>query len=607
MASTQRIWKAALAAALAGLIGGLASCGGSGGSSGSSNAGADAGSTAPTESIAAFAPSADTTLPLTAERYVLVNAASSQCIEAADSANGARFRFADCNLGAAQSLDISVDGTGRYKLLANGGRVMDVAGASGADGATVQQWQDNGSGAQRFTFKRLGGNRFALVNAGSGKCVAPSSSTGLQQLTCKDDATQLFLLHPVASGGKAGPAVGRYSVRSVHSQLCVGIEGSSTADSARLLQAACASDDAQRFDIASAGDSAWRLTNVRSGKSISVAASSTANGAAVQQLTDNAGTNQRYTATAVGDAFELKARHSGKCVDVAGFSTTVGGVVHQWDCTRNDNQQWRLVPDGGTTPSTPSGKSAKRGIAYDVATSGDLAALAPGVSWWYNWSSKPKLTPPAGTDFVPMLWDFSFNDAEIEALLKANPQYKYLLVLNEPNLWGQATMSPASVAAAWPRIEALASKAGVKIVGPQITWGNLAGFEDPVVWMDSFYAAYRAANGQRDPRIDMLGFHWYDYGLGTQLDRLAKYGKPFWVTEFANWHNGDGAAQIDSVAKQKTQMTEMVAMLEGRADVVRYAWFTGRWDNDVHFSSLLGADGQLTELGKLYVSLPYKP
>jgi hypothetical protein len=273
------------------------------------------------------------------------------------------------------------------------------------------------------------------------------------------------------------------------------------------------------------------------------------------------------------------------------------------------------APVGGTPPApapapapspapAPASKSFKRGIAYDVATTADLNALVPGVSWWYNWSPRPKLTPPGGTDFVPMLWNFSFNDAEIETLLKANPQYKYLLVLNEPNLGGQATMSPADAAAAWPRLEALATKTGVKIVGPQITWGTLTGFTDPVVWLDAFYAAYRNANGGRDPRIDMLSFHWYDYGLDKQLDRLKKYGKTFWVTEFANWHEGDGQAAIDSVAKQKTQMAEMVAMLEARADVYRYAWFTGRWDNDIHFSSLLGADGQLTELGKHYISLP---
>jgi hypothetical protein len=264
-------------------------------------------------------------------------------------------------------------------------------------------------------------------------------------------------------------------------------------------------------------------------------------------------------------------------------------------------------PDAGTP--TPKNKSAKRGIAYDLKATADVAALAPGVSWWYNWASSTTVTPAVATanamDFQPMLWNGTFNDAQIIAGLKATPAVKYLLLLNEPNLHGQATMTPAAAAALWPRYEAIAASTGVKLVGPQITWGTLEGYADPVVWLDAFYAAYRAANGNRDPRIDHLAFHWYDYGLNDQLKRLEKYGKPFWVTEFANWHVGDGAAQIDTVAKQKAQMTDMVATCEGRADVIRYAWFTGRWDNDTHYSSLLGATGVLTELGQHYISLPY--
>ena len=52
-------------------------------------------------------------------------------------------------------------------------------------------------------------------------------------------------------------------------------------------------------------------------------------------------------------------------------------------------------------------------------------------------------------------------------------------------------------------------------------------------------------------------------------------------------------------------MTEMVATLEQRSDVFRYAWFTGRISPDPHYSSLLGAPGHLTKLGQLYLSLPY--
>ena len=211
-------------------------------------------------------------------------------------------------------------------------------------------------------------------------------------------------------------------------------------------------------------------------------------------------------------------------------------------------------------------------------------------------------------DYIPMLWNASYDAPSVEATIKANANIKYLLVMNEPNLVDQSDMTPAQAAAAWPGYEAVAAATGAKIVGPAITWGTMPGYSDPVVWMDAFIAAYQSANGGRSPQIDYIAFHWYDYGLADQLDRLTKYGKPFWVTEMANWHNGDGSAAIDTLAKQEAQMTDMVNTCETRADVFRYAWFTGRWASDAHFTSLLGTNaGDLTDLGRLYLTLPFTP
>lgn len=290
---------------------------------------------------------------------------------------------------------------------------------------------------------------------------------------------------------------------------------------------------------------------------------------------------------------------------LAAASMAVGGIA---GCGGGGTQAPSPAP--APTP-TPAAKSAKRGIAYDLASEADMSALAPGVSWFYNWASKPSSGLPAGAgarhvlDHVPMLWNGSFDGAAIESYLLDNPSIKYLLLLNEPNLTDQANLNPSDAATLWPRYEAVASRTGVKLVGPAITWGTMPGFADPVAWLDAFYTAYRQANGNRDPQIDHLAFHWYDYGLAGQLDRLKKYGKSFWVTEMANWHNGDGSAQIDTEDKQKAQMTDMVSVCESRADVFRYAWFTGRWNNDVHHTSLLAADGVLTGLGQHYLSQPF--
>jgi hypothetical protein len=267
---------------------------------------------------------------------------------------------------------------------------------------------------------------------------------------------------------------------------------------------------------------------------------------------------------------------------------------------------------GGPTPNpTPTAaKSVKRGVAYDLASPADMAVLSAGVSWWYNWSPNPNPGVPAdyatrySMDFYPMLWNGNYNASSVVSYLKSNPNIKYMLVMNEPNLTSQANLTPQQAAQIWPGYEAISAQTGVKIVGPAITWGNMAGYADPVSWLDAFYAAYRAANNGRDPQIDYLAFHWYDYGLSSQLDHLGRYNKSVWVTEFANWHSQNDGSQITTLAGQEAQMTDMVATCESRVDVFRYAWFTGRLSPDPHYSSLLGADGVLTGLGQMYLSLP---
>jgi hypothetical protein len=277
---------------------------------------------------------------------------------------------------------------------------------------------------------------------------------------------------------------------------------------------------------------------------------------------------------------------------------------------RDSTADW-LAGDSSATVAVPSllsmpvPKSAKRGIAYDLADSRDFGALSPGVSWWYNWSPKPNGRAPRdapdqyGMDFYPMLWGSGDDAAAIESYLRAHPRIKYLLALNEPNITAEANLTPEQAAELWPRIEEIAQRTGVEIVGPAMTWGTMQGYADPVVWLDAFNAAY-AARHKRSPRIDYLAFHWYDYGLALQLDRLRKFGKRFWVTEFANWHS-----QIETPEQQARQMEDMVSICESRDDVARYAWFIGRWNPDPHYTSLLGTPGQLTRVGQLYLSLPY--
>ncbi len=135
------------------------------------------------------------------------------------------------------------------------------------------------------------------------------------------------------------------------------------------------------------------------------------------------------------------------------------------------------------TSAATAAKSAKRGIAYDLTNAADLAALSPGVSWWYNYTDLPNSGVPSnyysayGMTYYPMLWNGSFNKSQVESFIRAHAEIKYLLVLNEPSVCGQAQCGnntgyckPADAAALWPQYEAIAADIGVQIVGPQITY-----------------------------------------------------------------------------------------------------------------------------------------
>lgn len=268
-------------------------------------------------------------------------------------------------------------------------------------------------------------------------------------------------------------------------------------------------------------------------------------------------------------------------------------------------------PEHEKEPTVEINKSFKRGISYDLFQAADLDTLKSGVSWWYNWYYKTEA--PEGyyddyqMEFIPMLWgrNTASDFSDVKAFILDHPEVNYLLALNEPNLTDQVNMTPTQAADEWVKYENLIDELAVEgrtieLVGPAMNWGTLTNYWDPVVWLDAFYDAYRRAHNGNDPLIDYLAFHWYDYGLEAQLDRLQKYEKQIWITEMANWN-----ANINSYIKQAEQMTEMVHICETRDDVFRYAWFIGR-GFEAHYSNLFDAEaGELNMLGELYLSLPY--
>src|SRR6185436_12684834 len=94
----------------------------------------------------------------------IIGNGSNRCIDipSANAVDGARLQLWDCNGTGAQRWTFNADGS-----ITALGKCMDVSGGSTANGAAVQLWTCNGTGAQKFTLSAAGD----LVNTQANKCV----------------------------------------------------------------------------------------------------------------------------------------------------------------------------------------------------------------------------------------------------------------------------------------------------------------------------------------------------------------------------------------------------------------------------------------------------
>ncbi|MFJ4833457.1 ricin-type beta-trefoil lectin domain protein [Streptomyces sp. NPDC088747] len=121
-------------------------------------------------------------------------------VAGASSANGTAVQLYDCNGTAAQQWTVGSDGTIRAL-----GKCLDVTGNSTANGARLQLWDCAGSANQKWTVSAARD----LVGTQSGKCAdvvgnTSANGTGVQIWTCTGAANQKWTA-PAAGGGTTPP------------------------------------------------------------------------------------------------------------------------------------------------------------------------------------------------------------------------------------------------------------------------------------------------------------------------------------------------------------------------------------------------------------------
>lgn len=149
------------------------------------------------------------------------------------------------------------------------------------------------------------------------------------------------------------------------------------------------------------------------------------------------------------------------------------------------------------------------------------------IEWYWHWQEGPVDQMPDNVQFVPNFWGTSKWDdwSKRKAEMKKNPATR-ILAFNEPDVDGQANMSPAEAAKVYMEELHPYQQKGVKVSTPQIVWD--------VDWMDKFLKDVRKRGGEPD----FVAVHWY--GSYEDLDGLKKwvkkvhkrYNKSVWLTEY---------------------------------------------------------------------------
>lgn len=128
-------------------------------------------------------------------------------VSGASTRSGANLQVWSSNGSAAQRFyltgtDFMTDGVYRVNSAQNSGYVLDIDSASTSDGAKLQLFQSNGTAAQLFYFKNMGGGTYRVTNVNSGKALTVSNGKyGVTQQAVSSSSSQKW--RPCCASGAA--------------------------------------------------------------------------------------------------------------------------------------------------------------------------------------------------------------------------------------------------------------------------------------------------------------------------------------------------------------------------------------------------------------------
>lgn len=144
--------------------------------------------------------------------------------------------------------------------------------------------------------------------------------------------------------GCGGISDGVYSFRVRHSGKALTVANASTADGAMVQQSTDTNARHQQWHVIGQGDGYYSIINARSLRSLDNYGNSTTAGTSIAQWGYWGGGGQRWRFASPAAGYVTVANQlSGMVLDVNGRSTADGAQIIQWPLNNASNQQWSLI------------------------------------------------------------------------------------------------------------------------------------------------------------------------------------------------------------------------------------------------------------------------
>ncbi len=267
-------------------------------------------------------------------------------------------------------------------------------------------------------------------------------------------------------------------------------------------------------------------------------------------------------------------------------------------------------------------QSRKRGIAVNSNMSAaDFQALNPGVSWFYDWGvNNWSLPTNVSMGYIPMAWNGGSNfQTALSSYLAAGNRPWRVFAINEPNLYGQAFMTPSNTAIAFQQVKAICDPYNIPVICPHMATGTAAN-QSITAWdpIQQVVVTYTTQEPFLEAFLNYCGSNYVSLATpaGMATHSYAGYGdltywtglmnsdfptQTVWVTEF----NPSGiSGGISSSAQVLANLIPSVDYCERTPWIEGYSWFMSRITGDPYDSLLTSTSGVLSAAGQAYVQMP---